>query len=141
MPLNIDIALKKDYALYKKAYAALQKQKKEIEKKKKALDRQYSNVLDLVYPDRKKKKGKRAKRGQSNVLILKVVTESDKPLKAIEIINKLKGKLSAASVRMVLPKLVKGKKLAKSDTKEYSIYVPKPKTKLRKKSAKKAKGK
>ncbi len=123
MTTNLEAALKADYQDYKKQLAALEKEKNAIEKKILSLNKKYTQVLDLMKTRTKKKKapGKRAKRGQSRELILAAVAKTKGPVRAVDIITATSGKLSAASVRQQLPKLVKAGAIKKSKDKTYSL--------------------
>ncbi len=123
MTTKFEAALKSDYQDYKKQLATLEKEMTTIEKKIVALNKEYAQVLDLMKVKTKKKKtrGKRAKRGQSKELILAAVAKAKNPIRAIDIINATTGKLSAASVRQQLPKLVKSRALKKSKDKSYTL--------------------
>jgi hypothetical protein len=123
MTTKLEAALKADYQDYKKQLADFEKQRSAIEKKIVALNKKYAQVLDLMKVRTKKRKpgAKRAKRGQSKELILAAVTKSKKPIRAVDIIHATSGKLSAASVRQQLPKLVKAGALKKNKDKAYTI--------------------
>lgn len=125
MSTNLDAALKKDFSEYKKKLAALEKQNVSIDKRIAALNDKYAKVLELLnIPVKAKKGSKRARRGQSRILILGALKKATNPLKAYEIIEAISSSgqsLSNASVRQQLPKLVKEKVLKKNKDKTYSI--------------------
>ena len=125
MSINLDIALKKDYADYKKQLSTFEKEKKDIEKKILTLEKKYEKVLDLVNgPKKTAKPAKRARRGQSKELIVGAIKKANKSLKAFEIIENIAASgaaLSAASVRQQLPKLTKENVLKKNKDKSYSL--------------------
>ena len=125
MSINLDIALKKDYADYKKLLSTFEKEKSAIDKKILALDIKYEQVLDLVDgPRRSAKPAKRARRGQSKELVVGAIKKAKKSLKAFEIIENIAtsgATLSAASVRQQLPQLTKENVLKKNKDKSYAL--------------------
>ena len=122
MPTNLDVAIKKDYAQYKKELASLEKQKQLIDKKIVLLAKKFAPVLSFLKPGSKPAQAnQRAKRGQSKELIVAALKKAKNPLKGFEIISAVTGKVSAASVRQQLPKLVKEGVLKKDKQKAYSV--------------------
>ena len=123
MATNLQSALKQDYSDYKKKLTAFEKEKKAIERKIESLNKEYSMVLELMETKTKKvkKSSKRIGRGQAKPMILEVLKKSKKPMKAFEIVNVVSGKMSPASVRQLLPKLVTSKEILKDKDKAYSM--------------------
>ena len=134
MATNLKAALKQDYSDYKKKLAAFEKEGKAIERKIESLNKEYSMVLELMNTkiQKVKKSSKRIGRGQAKPMILNVLKKSNKPMRAFEIINAVSGKMSPASVRQLLPKLVANKEVVKNKDKAYSVKTDKV-VKMRKK--------
>lgn len=133
MATNLKAALKQDYSDYRKKLSALEKEKRTIERKIESLNKEYSMVLELMKTKTKKvkKSSKRVKRGQAKPMILDVLKKSKKPMRAFEVVNAVSGRMSPASVRQLLPKMVASKEIVKDKNKAYSLKTA-TKTKLRK---------
>ena len=126
MPTNLELAVKQDYKDYTKKLGDLEKEKSAVDKKIEELNEKYSEVLEFMNIRNMlpKKRGGRARRGQTKEVIFGILRKARKPLRAAELIRQMKEsgpEVSEASIRQQLPKLVKSGELLKDDNKAYTL--------------------